>query len=93
MYHGALGYRPLHDGRCLVAYRMVPGQARVCVGEDCAPCYDDYWCFHDTEAALGAVQTWDGVGECPGPWYRHGATNRRRELAPDGTVLREWVAS
>lgn len=89
MYAGALGYRPLGDGRCLVAYRMVPGQARICIGEDCAPCYDDFWCFRDVAVALDIVASWDGVGDCPGPWHRH--DDVRRELAPDGTVVREWT--
>lgn len=90
MYAGALGYRPLSDGRCLVAYRMVPGQARICIGEDCAPTYDDYWCFHNAGAALEILASWDGEGPCPGPWHRHGP-DQRRELAPDGTVVREWT--
>jgi hypothetical protein len=88
---GALRYRPLDDGRCLVLYRMMPGQIRMTIGAQDAGTYDDFWCFHGLPNALETFTSWDGSGECPGRWYRHGSTARRRDYDENGELIREYV--
>lgn len=90
---GSLASRVLRDGMELTLYPMIPGQVRLCYGEAGAPVFDRAWCFHDAEAAMRVVETWDGGSDKPpGPWYRDLQTGERRELDAEGNVIREWVA-
>lgn len=42
--------------------------------------YEDRWCYHGREAAIAALDAWDGAGE-PEGWHRHPSTGRRRDSA------------
>lgn len=77
--------RQLDDGRALFIYRMMFGY-RLCIGPDDSPVYDDFYCYpREPFEALG----WDGQGDPPGPWIKHGGTGRTREYGPDGQMIRE----
>jgi hypothetical protein len=38
--------------------------------------YADRWCYHDLNAAIAALDCWDGQGE-PTGWHRQPGTGRR----------------
>lgn len=89
---GALAYRELDDGRCLVLYPMTFGKARLCVGPVGSSFLDDFFCYANPELGLLALMKWDGHGDPPDGWHRHLASARRREVGAFGETLREWVA-
>lgn len=87
---GAIASRTLADGRVLDVTPLGWGYALLGIiwVEDLGlGIYSDVWQYQSRDAALAALQTWDGHGE-PGGWYRHPATGRRR---PDGDPAREFV--
>ncbi len=54
-------------------------------GQDDA--YEDRWCYHGRDAAMAALDAWNGAGE-PTGWHRHPMSGRRRDVEA-GT---EWIA-
>lgn len=67
----------------LFTHAIIVGRINDFVG------YEDRWCFHSRDAALDALDAWDGEGE-PEGWHRHPASGRRRKVI-EGTPLEEWV--
>lgn len=85
---GAVYHRPLSDGRELVVYPMV-FTARLCIGEQDSPFYDDAWCFASVADAVTAADAWNPTAEPePAGWTRHPATGRRR---PHADPAQEYV--
>jgi hypothetical protein len=48
----------------------------------------DRWCYENKDAALKALEAWDGTGE-PQGWHRHPTTGRRRK---NGDPATEYVS-
>lgn len=88
-YPGAFAHRVLGDGRVVVLYQML-FTWRVTIGPDGEGWYDDFWCYPPTQfdAAHQALTSWDGNGDPPDGWIKHGRTGRRR---PDGDPTREYI--
>jgi hypothetical protein len=86
---GALAQRLLPEGRGEVCvYPLLFGAARLTFGRDpeCGG-YDDCWDYPYPDAAIEAMECWDGQGE-PEGWIRHPASGRRR---PNGEPDTEYV--
>ena len=77
----------------IVVYPMTYGKARLVRGLDGSDLLDGGWCYADPREAVVAALCWDGEGDPPGPWHRSVMDGRRREIGPDGQVVREWVAA
>lgn len=86
-YPEALYERKLDDGRVIVVYSLLWGNARVGVGIDGAMVFDDEWHYESDLAACLAAAAWDGEQE-PEGWHRHPSSGRRR---PKGDVTQEYV--
>jgi hypothetical protein len=72
-----MGTRLLEDGRELMLIRMMYGNTRLCIGPP-GGCFEDGWCYHRTELAIAALETWDGQGN-PHGFYKHLRTQRYQE--------------
>jgi hypothetical protein len=87
--HGYRDPRPLGNGRdaaispLLFTHAIIVGR----IGDVLS--YDDRWCSHTYEAALSALEAWDGVGD-PAGWHPHPLSGRRRQ---DGDLLVEYVTA
>lgn len=54
-------------------------------------CYDDRWCYHNTDKARIHLMEWieQGCSGEPQGWHRHPLSGRRR---PDGDAEQEYIA-
>jgi len=64
------------------------GRARIIVGPKEMSWLDDGWWYDSPEAAVAALNIWNGVGE-PEGWMRNPKTGRRR---PNGDKSKEYVS-
>lgn len=85
---GTMGTRLLDDGRELCVYVQL-FNCRLTIGDPETQFYDDFYCYLEPGDAETALHTWDGKGDPPGRWVRHGASGRRR---PDGDPASEYIA-
>jgi len=86
-YAGSLFERRLDDGRVLVVYPLLWGNARLCCGPDDGLTIDNEWHYESSDLAIFAAAVWDGENE-PTGWHRHPSSGRRR---PEGDEAREYV--
>lgn len=86
-YPESLYERKLDDGRVIVVYPLLFGNARLCVGPDDGLTIDDEWHYESSMLACMAADLWGGEGE-PESWHRHPSSGRRR---PEGDATREYV--
>lgn len=88
---GAIALRELDDGREISAVRMM-FTWRLCIGPAGESTIDDFYCYGDMGEVLNACLSWDGEGDPPGRWHRHGRSARRREFdLKTGEIVREWI--
>ena len=81
--------RVLPDGRELAAIRQIYN-ARLTIGPAGEQFIDDFYCYEDMGDVISAVRSWDGEGDPPGRWHRHGRSGRRRKWE-GGVLIAEWV--
>jgi hypothetical protein len=70
----------LEDGRRIVVYRMLFGNARICIGPANSKTYDDGYCYAGTGNAIVAACLWvagGGEGE-PEGWTKNLQTGETR---------------
>jgi hypothetical protein len=84
---GAMAERILPDGTSLGVWRMMFTFRLTVARDGCEWGYDTSYCYHTDEAAISAMNEWDGTGD-PEGWHRNPETGRRR---PDGDPSREYV--
>lgn len=77
------------DGRELSAVRQIFNW-RLNIGPAGEPTIEDFYCYERMTECIEAVLTWDGEGDPPGHWHRHGASGRRRSW--ETGTMKEWVA-
>ena len=84
-----LGKRVLADGRTVIVQPLLFGAA--CLGVGSKDFFDggycDVWDYPTREAAIAAMNAWDGKGE-PTGWHRHTASGRYR---PGGDPTKEYT--
>jgi hypothetical protein len=68
-----IGRRVRPDGQELTLYRMMWGNTRLCLGWPGMMTFDKAWCYHDTAAALVALQAWNGADAPAGHYKEAGA--------------------
>ena len=86
---GATTIHLLPDGRELAIFKQ-PYNWRLTIGPAGEPTYEDFWCYLDFDQAFQDCAWWNGEGDPPGEWIRHGGSARRREWR-EGKIYREWV--
>ena len=88
----SLGYRAIrrlpagdedYQG-CLAALMPLMSTTAIVVGFTSYG-YEDRWCYYTHDAALAALNAWNGTGE-PIGWHRHPNTGRRRDASGVETI-------
>jgi hypothetical protein len=84
--NGYTNYRMFVNGRDACLVRLIFNYAILSDLTECG--YDGRWCYSSKDAALAALNAWNGEGE-PEGWHRHPPSGRRR---PNGDATREHIA-
>jgi|HubBroStandDraft_2_1064218.scaffolds.fasta_scaffold00002_96 hypothetical protein len=67
----AYSFKRYIDGRGLCGLMPMTFTIGLFYGLDADGNYTGRYCFADLAPAKLAIETWDGIGDPPGPWIKH----------------------